>query len=191
MLNQAITNIAASLNQFLRRQFDLAEDIAIPSNIVEQDGTVVPDTFNKILIYLVNIEQETVLAKHAGNAVTYEDNTERRYPPVHLNLYLMFAANFSGTTYVEALKFLSCVISFFQRKPVFNHNNTPDLDERILKLTLEIENLNMKDLSSLWTILSGKYMPSVLYRVRMITYDADDVTDMIPTVTTPQPSVRP
>lgn len=191
MINQAITNIATALNQHLRRQFDLAEDIAITSNIVEQDGAVVPQTHNKILVYLVNVEQETMLAKQAGNVVTYADKTERRYPPVHLNLYLMFSANFSGTTYVEALKFLSCVISFFQRKPVFNQKNTPDLDQRILKLTLEIENLNMKDLSSLWTILSGKYMPSILYKVRMITYDADDVTDLIPTVTTPQPAVQP
>jgi hypothetical protein len=191
MINQAITNIATALNQFLRRQFDLAEDIAIPSNIVEQDGAVVPQTHNKILVYLVNVEQETSLAKHPGNVVTYEDRTERRYPPIHLNIYLMFSANFSGTTYVEALKFLSCVISFFQRKPVFNQNNTPDLDPRILKLTLEIENLNIKDLSSLWTILSGKYMPSILYKVRMITYDADDVADLIPTVTTPQPTVKP
>jgi hypothetical protein len=27
--------------------------------------------------------------------------------------------------------------------------------------------------------------------VRMITYDADDVADLIPTVTTPQPTVKP
>lgn len=191
MINQAITSIAAALNQFLRRQFDLAEDIAIPSNVVEQDGTIVPGTDNKILIYLVNVEQENALAAQPGNVATYEGKTERRYPPVHVNLYLMFSANFSGRTYVEALKFLSCVISFFQRRPVLNQTNTPDLDQNILKLTLDIENLNMKDLSSLWTILSGKYMPSILYKVRMITYDADDVTDLIPTVTTPQPTVKP
>jgi len=39
------------------------------------------------------------------------------------------------------------------------HQNTPDLDNRIDKLTMDIENLNIKDLSSMWTILSGKYLP--------------------------------
>jgi hypothetical protein len=191
MINQAISLLSSSLNQYLRRQFDMAEDVAVPSNIVEHDGAVVPHTNNKVLISLVNIEKETVPGSlwQSGSAV--EGKSVSSYPPVHLNLYLMFTANFSGTNYAEALKFLSHVVGYFQSNPVFNHDNAPDLDHRIEKLTLDIENLNMKDLSSLWTIISGKYMPSILYKVRMITYDGQEISARIPKVTTPEPAVVP
>lgn len=191
MINQAISLLTTSLNQYLRRQFDLAEDVAIPSNIVEHDGAVVPHTNNKVLISLVNIEKQAIQGNLRHNAGASDGKSESSYPPVHLNLYLMFTANFSGTNYAEALKFLSQVVGFFQSNPVFNHDNAPDLDRRIEKLTMDIENLNMKDLSSLWTIISGKYMPSILYKVRMITYDGGEIAARIPKVTTPEPSVTP
>ena len=77
----------------------------------------------------------------------------------------------------------------FQRNPVFDHQNTPDLDRRIYQLALDIENLNAKDLSSLWSILSGKYLPSILYKVRMLSFAADDIKAQIPVSKAPQPSV--
>ena len=191
MINRAISLLSTSLNQYLRRQFDLAEDVAVPSNIVEHDGAVVPHTNNKLLISLVNVEREAGPGSHWQNGSVVEGDAVKRYPPVHLNLYLMFTANFSGTNYTEALKFLSHVVGYFQCNPVFNHTNAPDLDSAIEKLTLDIENLNMRDLSSLWTVISGKYMPSILYKVRMITYDGQEITARIPKVTTPEPAVVP
>lgn len=190
MINSAVIHIGSSLNQFLKRKFDLAEDIAVISNIIEQDGSLVPDTNNKILICLVNIEKESASINHPQNISRDTSKTVSSYPPVHLNLYVMFAANFSGKNYGEALKFLSCTISYFQRNPVFNHYNSPDMDKKIAKLTLDIENLNIKDLSSLWSIIAGKYMPSILYKVRMITYDAKDIKARVPILKTPQTSVN-
>ena len=96
-------------------------------------------------------------------------------PPVHLNLLVMFAANFSGAVYVEALKLIECVIAFFQARPVFTHVNTPALDPGIDQLSFEIENLSLSDLSNLWGVIGGRYLPSVLYRLRMVTVDARQV----------------
>jgi len=105
---------------------------------------------------------------------------------VCLNLMLMFAANFSGSNYPEALKFISSTIAFFQSRPLFDHQNTPELDPRIDKLALDIENLGIGDLSNLWGMLSGKYLPSVLYRVRLITIDAGQLNAQLPLVRQPQ-----
>jgi hypothetical protein len=110
--------------------------------------------------------------------------------PVHLNLLVMFAANFGGSNYPEALKFLSSTVSFFQSRPLFNHQNAPDLDRRIDKLTLEIENLSLSDLSNLWGILSGKYMPSVLYRMRLVSIDASQINALLPRIAQPEVGVR-
>lgn len=169
--------------------FDLNEDVVALSNIVEQDGNVATNVTNKLVVFLVNIEKDSTPGNLPKRETTQSDKAVMGYPPVHLNLYLMFAAHFSGNNYSEALKFLSHTISFFQRNPVFDHQNTPDLDNRIAQLTLDIENLNIKDLSSMWTILSGKYLPSILYKVRMLTFAADDIKVQIPVSRAPQPSV--
>ena len=87
----------------------------------------------------------------------------------------MFTSYFSGNNYQEGLKFISSTISYFQSQPVFDHSNSPGLSGNIDRLILDIENLNMSDLSSLWSILSGKYLPSIMYKVRMVTYDSGAV----------------
>jgi len=189
MINSAILHLTNYLNQYLKRTFDLNEDIVALSNIVEQDGTVATNVTNKLVVCLVNIEKDSTSVNLPKRGMMPSDKAVMGYPSVHLNLYLMFAAHFSGNNYSEALKFLSHTISFFQRNPVFDHQNTPDLDRRIHQLALDIENLDTKDLSSLWSILSGKYLPSILYKVRMLSFAADDIKAQIPVSKAPQPSV--
>lgn len=189
MINSAILHLTNYLNQYLKRTFDLNEDIVALSNIVEQDGTVATNVTNKLVVCLVNIEKDSTPVTLPKRGMMSSNKAVIGYPPVHLNLYLMFAAHFSANNYSEALKFLSHTISFFQRNPVFDHQNTPDLDSRIYQLALDIKNLNTKDLSSLWSILSGKYLPSILYKVRMLSFAADDIKAQIPVSKAPQPSV--
>jgi hypothetical protein len=40
-------------------------------------------------------------------------------PPVNVNLTVMFSALFSKSHYIEALRYISGVIYFFQNKPLF------------------------------------------------------------------------
>ena len=35
--------------------------------------------------------------------------------------------------------------------------------------------MNIKDLSTLWSAITGKYLPSIIYKVRMVAFDAADV----------------
>lgn len=187
MIYAAVFHIANQLNQFLKRSFDLNEDVVVVSNVLEQDGTLAPNINNKLVVFLVNVEREnsSSIASPFNNA----GNRSSTYPPVFLNLYVMVAGNFGGSNYSEGLKFLSNAVSFFQRQPVFDHQITPDLDKRINKLALDIENLNIQDLSSMWGMLSGKYLPSVLYKVRMITFDAGDITSQLSPIQGHQSSV--
>lgn len=188
MISAAINHVAAHLNQFLRRAYNLSEDIVVVSNILAQDGSIAPHINNKIVVCLANIEKDTV-AHRAPKSASGPARSTVNSTPVFLNLYVLVAANFSGGNYSEALKFISSTISFFQRLPVFDHQVTPDLDQRIEKLILDIENLKTHELSNLWTVLSGRYLPSVLYKVRMIAFDADDIVRQVPSVGEPVTSV--
>lgn len=187
MIYAAVSHIASQLNQFLKRSFDLGEDVVVMSSLLEQDGTLAPNINNKLLVFLVNVEKETASSRQPS--LSGFERSASTYPPVFLNLYVMVAANFGGSNYPEALKFLSNTVSFFQRQPVFDHQSTPELDKRIDKLALDIENLNVQDLSSLWGILSGKYLPSILYKVRMVTFDAGDIRGQLTPVKGYQGSV--
>jgi hypothetical protein len=187
MIYAAVSHISSQLNQFMRRSFDLAEDVVVMSNILEQDGTLAPNINNKLVVSLVNVTKETtpVRSPQAGNLTKIATAP----PPLFMNLYVMIAAHFSAGNYAESLKFLSNTVSFFQRQPMFDHQSTPDLDRRIDKLVLDIENLDTQDLSSLWGILSGKYLPSVLYRVRMVCFDTNDIVNLDSPITGSQVSV--
>jgi hypothetical protein len=189
MIDSAISHIASQLNQYLRRSFDLTEDVVVISNILEQDGSVASHIDNKLVVFLVNIEKDAVAHRQTNGNMSGGDRSVISYPPIYLNLYLMFAGNFSGNNYLESLKFVSNTISFFQRRPVFDHQNTPDLDSRIDKLVMDIENVNITDLNNLWSVLSGRYLPSILYKVRMVAFDSGDVITRVPKLKEPQSSV--
>lgn len=189
MIDVAISHVAAQLNQSLRSRFGVAEDLVAISSLLEQDGSVVPEVTNKVVAFLVNVERETLpyrVGGHSGPGRSVVTNA-----PVYLNLLVMFAANFGGRNYAEALKFLSATIGFFQARPAFDPQSSPGLDPRIDKLTLEIENLNTADLSNLWGILGGKYLPSILYRMRMVTIDEGRVTGQDTPILRPQTAVMP
>ncbi len=184
LVDLAINQIAFQLNQYLKSIFDLTEDVVVVSNILEQDGTIAPHVNNKVLLFIVNIEKDSAVGRVSNQNGSGAHRTAISNPPVYLNLYMMAAGYFNQ--YTEALKFISNTISFFQRHPIFDHQNTPELDEKIEKLVLDIENLDIKDLSTLWGVLSGKYLPSILYKVRMVAFDAGDVVAQVPTLREPR-----
>jgi hypothetical protein len=185
MIDAAITTVAAQLNQALKRQFGWADDLVVVRNLRETDGTAAVSVTNKVAVFLVNIERESLGRRGVG-----AHGAGLQATPLHLNLLLMFVANFGGNNYTEALKFLSSTVAFFQGKPVLTHSNAPELDSQIEKLTLEIENLSLSDLSNVWGIIGGSYLPSVLYRVRLISIDAGQLTAQIPRIDQPETGVR-
>ena len=186
MIDAAINHIASELNQHLKRTFDVNEDVVVVSNILEQDGTVATHVNNKIVVSLVNIEKDSVPYRQQNVASVGAARSVVTSPPIYFNLYLMFASYFSGNNYQEGLKFISSTISYFQGQDVFDQQNSPGLSRNIDKLILDVENLNVTDLSNLWGILSGKYLPSILYRVRIVTYDSSAVKKQTPSLSKPQ-----
>lgn len=186
MLEAAIGLIATQLNHALRSAFQLSEDLVVVTSLVDVNGSAPVNATNKLVVFLANIERETLMAAQGVRAAVAggdRDAIAQTSAAVHLNLMLMFAANFGGSKYTEALKFISATIAFFQGRTRFDHHNAPDLDPRIDRLVLDMESLNVAELANLWGILGGKYVPSVLYRMRMITFDSGQITHLVPRIT--------
>lgn len=169
MIDAALKQVAHQLNQHLRHRFGGDEDLVVLSNLLEQNGGPVPLAQNKLVLFLAGIERD-VIAHRALPPGGLQPRTLTP-EPVYLNLLVMCAANFSGTNYAEALKCLSATIAFFQARPVLDHQNCPGMDSALERLTLNIENLSSAEMHSLWSIHSGRYLPSVMYRVRLVSVD--------------------
>lgn len=129
---------------------------------------------NNIIISLINIEENRV-SRDPQNYIRNGTTLTLKNPAINLYLTLLFTSVRDEGGYGLALQTLQNVIEFFQRRYTFDHSNTPNLDPGIEKLILEMISLNMEQLQQLWSMLGGRYHPSVAYRMRMITIDS--VTD--------------
>ncbi len=157
--------------------------MAVVSNLVELDGSVAPGASNKLVLTLVNIEKDTLPFRPASATRGRDERLLQTSAPLFVNLYLMMSANFGAGNYAESLKYISHAIAFFQQRPMFDQLNSPGLDERIERLVLDIENLPVPDLNNLWSLLGGRYLPSMYYKVRMMAIDARAITGQVPVIT--------
>lgn len=154
----------------------------VVSNLQELGGAPVVFSASKLALFLSGVERDTLAHRSTATPITYANGVIQNASPVYLNLLVMCAANFSGSHYLEALKFLSGAIAYFQGNPVFDHQNTPGMDARLERLALNMENLSSQEMHSLWSIHGGRYLPSALFRVRMITLDSGAVRGRDPAI---------
>lgn len=191
MIDSALGVLALQLNQMFRRHVVLAEDLVVVSNLQEPDGSAVPLVANKVVLFLAGIERDTA-AHRLRPAATGEQRSQVVGPePLYLNLLILCAATFSGQNYPEALRFLADAMAYLQANPVFDHQNAPDLDVRIDRFIVNIENLSSSEMHSVWSIHGGRYLPSVMYRARLVCLDTGAMRGREPLVGQPDVGVRP
>lgn len=181
MFAAAIGHLRAQLNEHLTRFDGSTEDVVILSNVQQTDGSVEPEVENKLAMFVTNFQRDALPVGKRNAQTSMARLTEKR-PPVHFNIYMMIAACHSGKRYAQGLKLLSAAVAFFQSTPVFDHHTSPGLDPGIDRLILDIENLDTQSLGTLWGVLGGTYLPSVLYRLRLVTVDAGAVVAEVPVI---------
>jgi Pvc16 N-terminal domain len=181
VIDKAFKFISDEINNYLKSKLSFPDSIKIVlDNIARlQDSLGGGGSVNKIILSLVNIEEDR-LSKNPDNFYKTDDNkVVYKNAPIHLNLYCLFSYNHgendSETTnhYEEALMYISYVVRFFQHRNVFTASNSPALDPGIEKLLMELNTLGFEQLNHLWAVLGGKYLPSVLYKMRLVVIDED------------------
>jgi hypothetical protein len=187
MINEALEFISSELNNYFKSTFEITEDKAIVSNLVDPNGSVPVSVNDKLVICLVNIEQETSIANLGfthNTGVSYQVRNQ----PLNLNLYVLFAANFNN--YNESLKFVSSTVSFFQANYVFLKKNYPSMADNTDKLVFELLKTDYQNINYLWGSLGAKYMPSMIYKMRMLTVDENNVRFEGALISKPQVTVK-
>lgn len=168
MIEKSITLIESRLNNYLRQKFSLEDNIVIASNFVDSNGSVEKDIENKVVISLVDLEQEKFLKN--VNTFRLPDPVKGQIAkPLNLSLLLLLACNFNSKNYKTGLKYLSNIIFYFQEISVFTATNSPEIYKLgIQKISLEMYHPDSDFRSSLWSSLGVHYLPSIIYKIRIV-----------------------
>jgi|SRR5688572_22732005 len=127
-------------------------------------------------ISLINIEEEKVFKTQLPQLLPQENgNFIQRPPDLKLNLYVLFSAY--NKNYEDALKLISMVVSYFQMNTVFQKDrllkDMAPLPDGVDKLVVELYSANFEQQNQIWASLSIGYLPSVIYKIRMVVVDVD------------------
>ncbi|HED36072.1 MAG TPA: DUF4255 domain-containing protein [Gammaproteobacteria bacterium] len=190
MIDIAMKVITHQLNRYMHQRFDLDEDVVVLSMPFDAEGGIASQVNNKLVVFMANLTKDTLPGTNSphtpvpGSNFSYSSSV-----PLYLNLHVIVGACFDAARYPESLKYLSHAVRCFQVNAVIDKNTHPALDETVEKLILDIENIGIHDLGNLWGIQGGKYIPSILYRVRMVSFAGDDIKSRDITTGTTQTSV--
>jgi hypothetical protein len=186
MIKPALILLREELRNYLAAKGDTTDVILENIGLLETNDAT--NLQQRIVISLVNVEEESTLknSKHylrSGSSVAEYSNN-----PVYLNLYLLFTANYTGgdspkNNYLQSLQNLSFVISFFQSRNHFSIGGSqvpqllsffneqdmlylPDLMD--MKLTTELYTLTFEQINHLWGSLGGRQAPFAMYKARLV-----------------------
>ena len=139
-------------------------NIALNNVALVESSDAANDIHNHhVIISLVNIEEESSLKNGLHYRRTPIGGIEYENPPVYLNLYLLFTANFPNN-YQSSLVLLGLIIQCFQGQNSF----TIESDEGELQLTLDLYTMTFEQINHLWGSLGGKQIPFVMYKARLV-----------------------
>ena len=173
MIHVVLSSVVATLNEFIRNELNLQEDVVILTNAVDLSGNLNSQIDNKLCVFLQNLDEERVIRN--GGYQSYAGSN----PPKHFNLHVMFVANFPDPNYLEALRYISLVLEFFQGTQVFDKFNLPTLSTNVEKLSFEFVNFTFDELNSVWSILGLKYMPSASYKIKLLSFTNNLIREQV------------
>lgn len=168
MIDVALTWIVNQINTDLGQT---SPPEIVPGNVSSLDSGQDSSTQNLSnvgIATVVNIAQEHTLRNQPFHRKVSGDDglpkTVGQPPEVFLNVYVLFSANKSS--YTESLRLIGDIVEFFQFRHVFTDPALKAVG--IEKLIFDLDSLNFEALNHLWGINGSKYLPSVLYKMRLL-----------------------
>jgi len=188
MIDKALRFLTDEMNAYLDLQSGnpASDSPVVLTNVANADGTwAIPS--GKLGVSLINIEEERVFKDQQTEFRNANGEYERYNPEIKLNLYMLICSHYVTTdnppTYEDGLKQLSRIVSFFQGKNVFTPDSSPSMDPNLKKLIVELYSYTFEQQYNFWSILGAKYLPSALYRVRLLAYQEQRVQNQSDSIT--------
>jgi len=177
MIQSTLVFIKQKLDQYLVNLFTLDENITVLNHLVNQDGSYPQKNKNKMVLTLINLDHGTDKQSKDAKLRAQDNAIGKINPPTRLNIDLLFTASFDD--YEQALKVLNATITFFQSNNSFNAKTAPDIPSGIKTLNFDIENISYLEIQNLWSAMGAKYQPSIIYKIRAVTVQNNDIEAIV------------
>ncbi|WP_312078157.1 DUF4255 domain-containing protein [Chryseobacterium sp.] len=185
----------------LRKLIELLSKVVDPDgSIIEivnistlNDGDEFSDTTSPIILSIVNIEEDKTMKNQTAyfNNPENEDQISRyKNPTQYFVISLLFASyNKVISKYLDGIDKLNNILAFFQQNNSFfyknDHTELITLENFLAKneaekenyerVTTELVSLGVEQLNQMWSYLGSRYMPSMLYKLRLCTIQESPV----------------
>lgn len=184
MLSEAMKFITDQLSEFLKRKTLASHSVVKLSGLVTPEGGISVTDSNTLVISVVNIAEEGSIANQP-HINRHNSKLIKQTPPVYLNVYVLISALFKEDQYSVGLQWLSLAINFFQQHPFFDSKST-SMPKGIDKLSFELVNLDIDNMSRFWGALGARYQPSIIYKMRMLKFSGASIEAVVPEFKTPK-----
>jgi hypothetical protein len=174
--------------QFLKSKIDtyngnLNSIVEVTNIATLNDGDDFLPSSTPIVLSIVNIEEDTIAKDpnlYIKNSAQLSSAKKYKNPAKNIVLSLLFSSynqEQKADKYADGLVKLEHIMRCFQEQNVFYIDGATEVDPSTTnhtKLILDMQSLKISELNQLWSVLGNKYMPSVLYKMRMITIQHDE-----------------
>lgn len=192
MINEVLLLLKDVVNAHLSASLGLSAAQADQGQVVFLDSEKIDYLDFKlgaVTLMLAGLEREHAVRPGDPYRVMLADGTAQRVmPPIPLNLQILFVCRFKD--YLQSLRCMSLILQLFQHNPVLDHANAPGLSDRIEKIVMELHTPSSSEQQGLWGMLRTAYLPSLIYRARMVVFQDEDGVP-VPLVTATAVKVSP
>lgn len=175
MIHTVLNVLRGRLNEYLKiKNGSSNDDDDLVKYIISENNGSVSFANNVITPFLINVSEDRKFRNSNQYSGVIKDGVRTQInPEVRIELQVLFVSKFSD--YNQALYLLSYVIKYFQSNRVFSSLDSPELaNENIEKLTIELITLPLEEQNQVWHSLNTSYLPSVLYKVRVLSFIDDE-----------------
>lgn len=173
MIEEALSFTQQALNQYLMMTFGNRDRNVVINHVVNDDNSIPLTNQNKIVLSLINVENETTKPFYNRYHQQSDGSISNINPTEKFNLDLLITAIYQD--YSEALKFLSSTIKFFQIHSSVSIRSFSFFPDQLEKLEYELVKMNFDKMFNLWSSMGAKYKPSMVYKIKLINIQGDEV----------------
>ena len=178
MIDKVAEYIVKELNSYFKLLSSHNADIVKAANLFDLAGGVNQRNEKKLIVSVVNIEQDPTYHSLEIYQKDAEGNNQLVKPEVKINVYFLMIPIFQS--YRLSLDTISQVIAFFQHRKSFD---IPKPNESSTNhVVFEMVSMSFEQQNHLWGMLGGKYFPSVMYKAGILDIRDERAEYIVPSV---------
>jgi hypothetical protein len=178
MIFQSLQLLCERLNGYLRLRFRLTEDIVFLSPVKDTNNAYP----NRVSVTVVGMDRDTSAGISFQRKSVSDSVSAQSAPAWQVSLNVLLSVVFQDKQYEESLRLFAALVGFVQK------NNLVRSGDDDHTFSLEVVNLTINELSNLWSVCGETYYPSLLCRIRVLTVDSDEITDLSYVISQPEPN---